>query len=599
VQLTVNATDSDGSVQRVDYFNNGTNYLGGTTVAPFSFSWTNATPGTNRVAAIATDNLGATGTSGLLTFVVNIPPKVSITTPADGDSYPPGSNIIVRASANDADGTIARVEFFQDGASLGVVTNAPFNIAWSSSQIGVYSLRAVATDNRSMPSASTPVTVAIRPPNNTFADMFADRGTIFGYANVLNGSNSVATREPDEPRPYNGGTRTVWLRWVAPASGTCVMQTFGSTFDTVMAVFTNNPPYIESISNLAFVAENDDSSNLQSRVEFQVLEDVPYQIRVEGFGAVDSGTISFTQSLATRAPHIVTHPQNVLVLTGSTANFTFSAAATAPFTNQWRLSGTNLPGATGPSLAISNVIPGKDGEYSVLVGNAFGFDVSRPAKLDIGSRPAIVAQPVSLTVLEGQPAKISITVTGSLPMTYRWRKGPTYVYEYSTNSLIGFIGFSSTVLTNAGSYAVGVTNTLGQALRLSDAAVLTVLADADHDGMADTWETLYGFDSADPSDAFVDSDGDGVENWKEYVAGTNPRDPTSYLKITRLDKNVAQATVTFNAVSNRSYTIQVSDALGAPWSPLQSLGSRTTNRIASVIDPGATNRARFYRLAIP
>ena len=144
-----------------------------------------------------------------------------------------------------------------------------------------------------------------------------------------------------------------------------------------------------------------------------------------------------------------------------------------------------------------------------------------------------------------------------------------------------------------------MTNTLGQAIRLSDAAVLTVLADSDHDGMPDSWETLYGFDPADPADAQIDSDGDGVENWKEYVAGTNPRDPTSYLKISRLDKNPAQATVTFNAVSNRNYSVQFSDALGPPWSLLQSLSSRTTNRVVSVIDPGATNRARFYRLAIP
>ena len=50
--------------------------------------------------------------------------------------------------------------------------------------------------------------------------------------------------------------------------------------------------------------------------------------------------------------------------------------------------------------------------------------------------------------------------------------------EYTSNSLIGFISFNSAQLTNAGSYAVGVTNTLGQAIRLSDAAVLTVLADS-------------------------------------------------------------------------------------------------------------------------
>ena len=117
--------------------------------------------------------------------------------------------------------------------------------------------------------------------------------------------------------------------------------------------------------------------------------------------------------------------------------------------------------------------------------------------------------------------------------------------------------------------------------------------------MPNTWETQYGFDPEDPADGVLDSDGDGVENWKEYVAGTDPRDPTSYLNVSRFGRSVAQATVTFSAVSNRSYTVQFADAPGAPWSPLQSVPSRTTNRVVSVIDPAAPNPTRFYRLAIP
>jgi hypothetical protein len=57
--------------------------------------------------------------------------------------------------------------------------------------------------------------------------------------------------------------------------------------------------------------------------------------------------------------------------------------------------------------------------------------------------------------------------------------------------------------------------------------------------------------------------------------------------------------VTFNAVSNRAYTVQFTDVLGAPWSSLQSAAPRTTNRVVSIIDPAASNPTRFYRLAIP
>ncbi|HKQ36730.1 MAG TPA: hypothetical protein VJ063_01555, partial [Verrucomicrobiae bacterium] len=154
-------------------------------------------------------------------------------------------------------------------------------------------------------------------------------------------------------------------------------------------------------------------------------------------------------------------------------------------------------------------------------------------------------------------------------------------------------------LTNAGNYNVGVSNILGSAPRVSQNALLTVLADSDRDRMPDAWEQQYQFDPYESFDAALDSDGDGMENWKEYVAGTNPRDPTSYLNVSRFAVVPGQATVTFNAVSNRAYIVEFADTLGAVWSPLQNVASRTTNRVVSVIDPAASNPARFYRLAIP
>lgn len=48
------------------------------------------------------------------------------------------------------------------------------------------------------------------------------------------------------------------------------------------------------------------------------------------------------------------------------------------------------------------------------------------------------------------------------------------------------------------------------------------LDDTDNDGMPDTWEDRYGFNSYDPSDAILDADNDGVTNIEEYQQGTNP-----------------------------------------------------------------------------
>ena len=46
--------------------------------------------------------------------------------------------------------------------------------------------------------------------------------------------------------------------------------------------------------------------------------------------------------------------------------------------------------------------------------------------------------------------------------------------------------------------------------------------DSDGDGAEDWWETEFGFDPSDPSDAALDSDSDGLSNLAEFLAGTNP-----------------------------------------------------------------------------
>jgi hypothetical protein len=60
--ITVNATDSDGSVTKVDFFN-GRVYLGQSATPPFTFTLPNAAVGNYTLLARATDNLGATTTS--------------------------------------------------------------------------------------------------------------------------------------------------------------------------------------------------------------------------------------------------------------------------------------------------------------------------------------------------------------------------------------------------------------------------------------------------------------------------------------------------------------------------------------------------------
>jgi len=71
VTLTANASDSDGTIQKVDFYYGGTNLIGTVTSAPYTLPWSNVAQGSYSITAVATDNLNATTTSAPVTITVN------------------------------------------------------------------------------------------------------------------------------------------------------------------------------------------------------------------------------------------------------------------------------------------------------------------------------------------------------------------------------------------------------------------------------------------------------------------------------------------------------------------------------------------------
>lgn len=120
--------------------------------------------------------------------------------------------------------------------------------------------------------------VAPPPPAN---DDFTNRIVITGFSASIMGNNVAATPEPGEP-DHNGppALGSVWWTWTAPGDGPVVINTFGSGFDTILAVYTGT-----SLNTLQDVASNDDLGGLQSQVEFQAIAGTAYQITVEGLDA--------------------------------------------------------------------------------------------------------------------------------------------------------------------------------------------------------------------------------------------------------------------------------------------------------------------------
>src|ERR1039457_3552368 len=87
-------------------------------------------------------------------------------------------------------------------------------------------------------------------------DMFANRIVITGTNIVVTGSSVGATRETGEPyHAGNTGGASVWWSWKAPYVGTVTISTAGSSFDTLLGIYTGT-----SVSALTEVASNDDEN---------------------------------------------------------------------------------------------------------------------------------------------------------------------------------------------------------------------------------------------------------------------------------------------------------------------------------------------------
>ncbi|RDD80605.1 chitinase [Dyella tabacisoli] len=97
----------------------------------------------------------------------NQPPTASITAPANGATFTAGANIVISAAAQDSDGTVTKVEFFNGTASLGVATASPYTVTWSNVQAGNYTLKAVATDNGGLTGASANVNITVSTSGDT------------------------------------------------------------------------------------------------------------------------------------------------------------------------------------------------------------------------------------------------------------------------------------------------------------------------------------------------------------------------------------------------------------------------------------------------
>jgi len=236
--LVATASDPDGTITQVEFFS-GSAPLGlGSPIAgrsgEFALALLAGLPaGRYEFSAKATDDRGAISWSGVATVAVtmspNAAPQVTLTAPAAGATAAANSPLNLVATAADADGTIAAVEFFDGSAKIAdgaPVAGQPgtYIAAVTFTAAGTHTLHARATDDDGAGTNSVPVAVNVLAALPYRADFEAVEGYGAGsLAGQLGWSVTAGTAAVDDRASFSGARSVILSPGAVPAE---INQTF-------------------------------------------------------------------------------------------------------------------------------------------------------------------------------------------------------------------------------------------------------------------------------------------------------------------------------------------------------------------------------------
>jgi uncharacterized protein (TIGR03790 family) len=178
---------------------------------------------------------------------------------------------------------------------------------------------------------------------------------------------------------------------------------------------------------------------------------------------------------------------------------------------------------------------------------------------------------------------VSCVITSPIDRIYRLKTGVltvdvttavsmgtvTQVVVYAEGKLVST---GTTAEVDLAAYGAGPLHLQAQAWddlgrsTLSEIVTVRLFTDADADGMSDQWEYEH-FGAFTNASGLADVDGDGVSNYDEFIADTQPTNASSYLSIAAIEEGVS---IAFPSSTNRWYQLRFNDGdllNGASWLP--------------------------------
>lgn len=192
-------------------------------------------------------------------------------------------------------------------------------------------------------------------------------GVTRGFSGSQIFNTVYARRDPDEP-PHCGivGTASYWFAYQPPADGLAILDTDGSDFDTVLAVYTFDPPLIGYAGLIPVSCDHNSGANGRtSRLEFNASASRTYLVVVDGANGT-RGIAHLNYRLLTTAEA----PAVAAQLSGQHPVLTFPSVAGARYRleSSASLGGTNwisltVLDGTGEPLSFTNLTPSATAEF--------------------------------------------------------------------------------------------------------------------------------------------------------------------------------------------------------------------------------------------
>lgn len=275
-------------------------------------------------------------------------------------------------------------------------------------------------------------------------------------------SNFGFSKEPGEPDHCDVlGGASVWIPYTPNISGNLILDTNGSLIDTLLAVYSTN---VEdpTFDDLEEVACDDDRGvdGKDSQVSLEVNAGATYYIVVDGkLGQV--GLITLNLKLVGELDVAIQPLGPITAELGS--EITLTAVVDEPLvtpTFQWFQNGQPIEGATADSLIIEDFGITNTGRYNVSATSESISNLSDSVIINVGQ--AIVNQPDSTTLLEGESANLVVLVDSLGSPTYQWKKDGVDIPEANTNRY---------QTSDEGQYTVTISDSFGSIT--SDVATVT------------------------------------------------------------------------------------------------------------------------------